>query len=392
MRVKNADFAAKFEEWYINNPDECCGEMNFTNDANDIQLSARRHSRMLHRGYGIFMNVFCVLAGLIIILMNVMFYINSLMDFDLYYSDTTFLLVTVLGLLVALLPVRDAVVKRMVLKRRINDMLSSGSVGLNCGCRFYNSRVEFISAREHTVYRVDDIENIYECADGLYFMMYSGDFRYIPSRFFDNQFAYDITERLSVVCFDKYIRRGYMQVPPVAAPMPDFETPAVEEDSPLFEFSYIIDRPSAKKFTRCGRMKLGEAVQLAAMIILGGVLVYMIFFRELGTALNWGILILDIIYVAICVTLHLSGVELECERYSGKYIMRFFDRHVAAVSGSSAVKINYEGIRETERRSDCIIFKTRQIGGTGSFILPYYAVENIEEFTNFLQIKGICNS
>lgn len=389
MRVKNADFAAKFEEWYINNPDECFGEMNFTNDANDIQTSARKHSRMLHRGYGIFMNVFCVLAGLLIILMNVMFYINSLIDFDIYYSDRNFWLVTALGLLIALLPVRDAVVKHLALRRRIDDMLSSGSVGLNCGCRFYNSRVEFISAREHTVYRVDDIENIYECVDGLYFMMYSGDFRYIPARFFDGQFAYDVTERLSVVCFDKYIRRRYMQVPSVAAPMADFETPAVEENTPLYEFSYIIDRPSAKKFTRCGRMKPGEIIQLAAMLILGGVLTYMIFFRELGTALNWGILILDIIYVAICVILHLSGIELECERYSGKYTMRFFNGHVSAVSGSSAVKINYEEIGEAERRSDCIIFKTRQIGGTCSFILPHYAVENLEEFTDFLQIKGI---
>lgn len=382
--MKNADFAAKFEEWYINNPDECCGEMNFTNDANDIRLSARKHSRMLHRGGGIFMNVFCVLAGLVIILMNLMFYINSLMDFNLYYSSTTFWLVTMLGLLIALLPVRDAVVKYIALKRRVDDMLSSGSVGLSFGCRFYNSRVEFISSREHTVYRVDDIENIYECADGLYFMMYTGDFRYIPSRFFDSRFAYHITERLSVICFDKYIRRGYMQVPQIAAPMPDFETPSVEEDAPLFEFSYIIDRPSAKKFTRCGRMKLGEAVQLAAMMILGGVLGYMIFFRDMGTALNWAIMILNVIYVAICVTLHLSDIELECERYSGKYIMRFFAGHVSAVSGSSAVKINYDGIREAERRSDCIIFKTRQISGTGSFILPHYAVENIEELERFL--------
>lgn len=389
LRVKNADFSRKFEEWYIKNPDECYGEMNYTNDEADIRTSWHKYQRMHNNGHSVFMNVFCVLAGLVVLVVNTACYVLSLDNFDVYYSVTSFAVITVVGVLIMLVPLRDAISDRRAANKRVNDILSSGFAGVPCGCRFYNNRVEYISCCEHVIYNIEDIEYIYECDDGLYFMLYGNGLRYIPARFFDREFAYLVTERLSVVGFDIYRRRQYMDVQPEAAAIVDFEPPAVELCEPITEFNYIIDRRSAMQFTGCGRMKLPEIFHFAAAAILGIFVINMIFFRDMGTALNWGILILDIIYMLICLMLHFSGIPLECDKYTGQYIIRFFEGHMSVISGSSVIKADYRNIHSAERRKGCLILGISRADGIHKLIIPDYAVPNIEEFMSFMQSTGI---
>ncbi len=387
--MKNADFARKFEEWYIQNPDECYGEMNYTNNEADIRLSCNKYQRMHNNGRATFMNVFCVLAGIIVLLVNVIIYATSFRSVDIYYDSTIFWCVTAASILIMLLPLKDAIGGRREIDRLINDTLSSGFANMNCGCRFYNGRVEFISCREHVIYAMEDIEYIYECTDGLYFMLYSGGMRYIPARFFDREFAYIVTERLSVTGLDIYRRREYMAVSAEAAAIEDFEPPVVESCDPLVELNYIIDRRFAMMFTGCGRVKLPEMLHFAAAGILGIFVIYMIFFRDMPTLLNWGILILDVIYILIGVMLHLSGTHLECERYTGQYIVRFFEGHMSIVSGNSVYKTEYCNIPPAESKKDCMILKINCVGGIQKLIIPHYAVSNLEELQNFLQSVGL---
>ena len=389
MRVKNADFTAKFEEWYIKNPNECYGEMSYINNEADVRAAWMKYRRLYNSGHRVFMNVFSLLAGIAVLVMNTILYIASLKSFDMYYSVSTFVGITVMGIVILLLPLWDAALGRYRAERCINDALAAGFAGVVCGCRFYNDRVEFISCREHVIYCIEDIEYIYECADGLYFMLYGGGLRYIPARFFDREFACLVTERLSVTGFDIYRRRQYMAVMPEAEEAGGFTSPEVEQCEPVMEINYIIDRRAARQLTGCGRLRPIEAIHLTAAAILGIFIAYMILFRDIDTLLNRGILILDIIYILICLLLHFSGITLECDRYAGKYVMRFFDGHVSVISQSSVTKIDYGNIRSAQCKRDCCILNADWSDGRRSIVIPYYAVTNVDEFLRFMQAVGL---
>ena len=389
MRVKNADFTAKFEEWYIKNPNECYGEMSYINYEADVRTAWMKYRRLYNSGHRVFMNVFSLLAGIAVLVMNTILYIASLKSFDVYYSVSTFVGITVVGIVIMLMPLWDAAVGRYRAERHINDALAAGFAGVVCGCRFYNDRVEFISCREHVIYHIEDIEYIYECADGLYFMIYGGGLRYIPARFFDSEFARLVTERLSVTGFDIYRRRQYMAVMPEAEQAGSFSPPEVEQCEPVMELNYIIDRRAAMRLTGCGRLRPIELIHLTAAAILGICIGYMILFRDIGTLLNRGILILDVIYILICLLLHFSGINLECDRYAGKYAARFFEGHMSVIDESSVQKIDYRNIRSVQCKKECCILNTDWADGRRSIVIPYYALTDVDEFLGFMRAVGL---
>ncbi len=389
MRVKNADFAAKFEKWYVQNPDECYGEMSYTNNEADIRTAWNKYWRIYNSGHTMFMQVACLLAGIVMLSVNTLLYMAGRRSFDIYYSGSSFGWMTVLGIAVLLIPLWDSLGCKYKAGKRIKAVLASGCAGMTCGCRFCNDRVEFISDREHVIYPIADIEYIYECTDGLYFMLYGGGLRYIPARFFDSEFACLVTERLSVSGFDIYRRRQYMAVQSEAEDAGDFSPPEIEPCEPVSEFSYIIDRPAARRLTGCGRLRPLEWLHFTMVVLLAAVMVYIIFFRGMDTLLNRGILILDVIYTVICLLMHLSGIPLECDRYTGKYLTRLFDGHMSVISGSSVTKIDYRTIHSAKRRDGCCIFTVNGAEGRRDLLIPDYALPDAEAFVGFMQSKDV---
>lgn len=387
--MKNADFAAKSEEWCVRNPEECYGEMNYTNNEADIRTAWSRYRKIYNSSSEAFFNVICVLSGIAMLVVNTILYFFSLISFDVLYSGSAFGIMTVAGLVILLMPLGDALREKRKADRMTEGVLSSGIAGVTCGCRFYNNRIEFISCREHVIYTINEIEYIYECVDGLYIMLFGNGLRYIPARFFDREFACLITERLGVTFSDVYRRRQYMTVSVEAEPCGGFSSPDIERCEPDAEFSYIVDRRTARRLTGCGRMRPIEIIHTILAVLLGLFVAYLIFFSGMDTALNRGILILDIIYLVICLLMHLSGIPIECDRYAGRFLTRFFDEHMSVVSRSSVIKIYYRSIRSVKHGNECCIFTLNGADGVRNLVIPDYAVPDVEGFIKFMQSKGI---
>lgn len=385
MSRKKSGFTANFEEWCIKKPNECYGEMNYTLNSGDIYRSMKKYVNNKRSVYDNLENAYCVLVGFVAFAINLYFYIDSLIDF-LPHSEWIFMVFAFIGFCAMLMPLGDIKINEKHAEALTQLELMCDNSNLKRGCRFYNNRVEFISCNSRMVYNNDNIKKIYEFPDGLYFFSRSGGFEYIPAEFFDRDFAYLVTGRLRVTFFEKYKRCEYMNVPTMAEFAVEYEFPLIEDSNPSYEFNYILDRKSVKKFTGCGRLNKSDIIQWAAMLFFSAMLIYSIFSGNGSNAIIWLLLVFNIFYTLTSIARRLSDMKQECEKYIGEYNVRFFYGHISVVSGYSVKKIAYKSICKICQKNGSMVFETYSDLDTNKVIIPYYAVKNVQSFQYFVEL------
>lgn len=359
--------------------------MNYTLNSDDIRRAMKRYVNNKRSVYDNLDNAYCVFAGFVSFAINLYFYIDSLVGF-IPRNELIFLLFSFIGFCVMLMPLADINENKRQAEALTQLEIMCANVNLKCGCRFYNNRVEFMSCNSCAVYNNDNIKRICEFSDGLYFFSGSDGFEYIPAGFFDRDFAYLVTERLRVTFFEKYKRYNYMHVPVIAAPAAEYESPLVDNSNLSYDFHYILDRKSVKKFTGCSKLNKIDIFQWAAMIFLSTMLVNSIFSGNGFNTIIWLLLIFNIFYTLTAIARKFSDIRKECQKYIGEYNVRFFYGHLSVISKDSVKKIAYGSIYRICQKNGSMVFETYSSLGANKIIIPYYAVEDVQSFKYFIAL------
>lgn len=367
----------------INKDNQSCiiGGMNYSFTEQDCVTAAHNyfHTILSHKNKlsFVFAIVYFVLLVQMIALIIFLYPKNS------EFSSSIMFLSVLTALILFLLIFRPVIRKKNITKT-IENSVRDEEINLPIKLIFYEDRIERINSASYVILGFEEITRMCELKDGLYIIYQNGRFTYIPARFFNKDFAFQIMSFLHQKLGARYKRFAYMDVSDAAEYPGEPTSPMVEETEPRYEFDFVMKKKDVAAMTR-GNSLLCSVITTVIFAVISAVCLSCHASYEILSCLLY--LFGLIAGIAAVLLLLITFKSFSLNKFASKNMhMKFFDDHVTMITEKSVKKRNYAMIKSVERLKKFI----RIILNNSTLLyVPESAAQSAEQFAEFEQfIKG----